>query len=492
MTSKPLNVLFLAAEAEPFVKIGGLGDVAGALPSALLSLPAQPDIRLVIPYHTQIKDKPLEVELVCALEINHSNGPIQADVFVTKFNNLTVYLIDGAPFREASLVYTSDTLVDGHKYTFFSLAALELCRALNWQPDVLHAHDWHTAAAVYALKTILRADSFFAGTSTLLTVHNLPYLGNGAGPALKAFGFSAASESNLPWWAQDMPLPLGLLTADKINTVSSGYAQEMLTSEFGSGLEEFLLTRQSDLVGILNGLDQETWNPQTDSLIPQKFTPKTLSKRAKNKSKLQAELGLPKQPDIPLLAFIGRMDHQKGVEIALDALDQIKEHDWQAVILGTGDSNIEGLAGQFAAESPERVRALIRFDSTLARRIYAGADMMMIPSRYEPCGLIQMISMRYGCVPVARATGGLKDTILDYDQAPSGTGFLFSQANPQSMSSALSRAITTYKDKRRWPHLQKRGMQIDFSWKQSAEKYLLLYQELVSSNLAKQKSHTPL
>jgi starch synthase len=475
-----LRVLFLAAEAEPFVKIGGLGDVAGALPPALLSLPDHPDVRLVIPLHKQINQKTYKLKPVAAFEVEHAGGPIQAEVFKTNLNNLTVYLINGAPFEEAEFVYTSDTLADGYKYTFFSLAALELCRTIDWQPDIVHAHDWHTAASVYALKTNYRKDPFYQATSTLLTIHNLPYLGNGAGPALKNFGIPKASKSALPWWAQDMPLPLGLLTADKINTVSKGYAQEMLTPDFGSGLEEFLQTRQSDLIGILNGLDLDNWNPETDPYLRENFNTESLGRRAKNKTTLQNELGLSTNRDLPLLAFIGRMDHQKGVDIALEALRNIADLEWQAVILGTGDPNIEISANQLADEMPDRVRALIRFDSTLARKIYAGADIMMIPSRYEPCGLIQMISMRYGCIPVARSTGGLKDTILDYGSHRAGTGFLFPQANPDSMANALRRACTTYSDKRRWPYLQKRGMQKNFSWKKSALQYQNLYQMLIN------------
>lgn len=477
--SKRIKILFLASEAEPFVKIGGLGDVAGALPQALLALPENPDIRLVIPFHQQIDQQAYNLEPVSAFEVDHADGPVRAEVFQTKLNQLTVYLISGKPIDQAELVYTSDTLIDGYKYTFFSLAALKLCKMLNWRPDLVHAHDWHTSAAIYALKTNFKDDPFFHNLSTLLTVHNLPYLGNGVGPALKEFGLSPALESELPWWARDMPLPLGLLTADKINTVSTGYAKEMLTPEFGSGLEEFLKTRKNDLIGILNGLDQENWNPKTDPNIPVNFNNTTLGKRHANKSSLQTELGLDFNPSLPLLAFIGRMDNQKGVDIALDALRLIQHLEWQAVILGTGDPAIQDQVTTLESEIPDRVRALIRFDGILARKIYAGADIMMIPSRYEPCGLIQMIAMRYGCVPLARATGGLRDTIIDYDEGKSSTGFLFNQANPYEMSDALERAITTFGDKRRWPYLQKRAMGKDFSWQKSAEQYLKLYQDLI-------------
>jgi starch synthase len=479
MVQEKLKVLFLAAEAAPFVKIGGLGDVAGSLPQALIRLPNPPELRMVIPMHRQIDRTQFNLEPVITFEVGHARGPVRAEVFQTNVQGLTVYLVGGAPVQASEHVYTSDTLADGTKFTFFSLAALELCRLLKWQPDIVHAQDWHTAPAVYALKTNFKDDPFFAGTATLLTVHNLPYLGNGAGPALKAFGLIPAEGSDLPWWAQDMPLPLGLLTADKINTVSTGYAREMLTTEFGAGLEEFLKTRKEDLIGIVNGLDQDSWNPETDDKLAVPFSAGTLKNRPTNKAALLAELNLNPDSSLPLLAYIGRMDQQKGVEIAIAALRQAAGLPWQAVILGTGDPHIEDQARALEAEFPDRIRAIIRFDGNLARRIYAGSDIMMVPSRYEPCGLIQMIAMRYGSVPVARATGGLRDTITDYDTRTASTGFLFQKASPGAMVPALRRALKTYADKRRWIPLQKRCMVQDFSWEKSAVQYLDVYHALV-------------
>lgn len=482
MAEKKLNILFIASEAAPFVKVGGLGDVSGSLPFAIARLPESPDIRMAIPLHKAIDRAKFKLKPVTSFEIEHEDGPIQADVFQTTLDGLTVYLIGGAPIAQADLVYTADTLADGEKFTFFSLAALELCRQLDWQPDILHAQDWHTAPAVYALKTIFKADPFFADTATLLTVHNLPYLGNGAGPALKAFGLSPAAKSKLPKWTRDMPLPLGLLTADKINTVSSGYAQEMLTPEFGAGLEKFLLTRKQDLIGIVNGLDQNAWDPSTDSAIAVNYSAAKLKDKQKNKKALQDKLGLEPDPAIPLLAFIGRMDQQKGIEIALGALRMIPDLSWQAVILGTGDPEIEAQAVALAEEFPNNIRVIIRFDGGLARQIYAGADMMLVPSRYEPCGLIQMIAMRYGTVPVARATGGLRDTITDYEESSQSTGFLFQKASPDAMAKAIRRALKVYPDKRRWTPLQKRGMKQDFSWQNSAVKYLDIYHSLLKND----------
>ncbi len=481
MAEKKLNVLFIASEAAPFVKVGGLGDVAGSLPYAIAALPEGPDIRMAIPLHKAIDQTKYTLETVTSFDIAHKNGPITAEVFQTELNGLTIYLISGEPVAEADLVYTADTRADGKKFTFFSLAVLELCKQLDWQPDILHAQDWHTAPAVYALKTILKDDPFFAHTATLLTVHNLPYLGNGAGPALKAFGLKPAKKSNLPKWAQDMPLPLGLLTADKINTVSTGYAQEMLTPEFGSGLQKFLKTRKKDLVGIINGLDMDAWNPASDKAISANFTSDTLQDRGKNKRALQKELELPQDTDAPLLAFIGRMDHQKGIEIALEALRKVSDLSWQAIILGTGDPDIEARAEALAEEFPQNIRTIIRFDGALARRIYAGSDMMMVPSRYEPCGLIQMIAMRYGSVPVARATGGLRDTITDYKEKGKSTGFLFKKAKPRAMAKALRRALAVFPDRQEWEQIQIRDMAQDFTWQNSAVQYLDIYLSLLKS-----------
>ena len=333
---------------------------------------------------------------------------------------------------------------------------------------------------MYALKTLYKDDPFYANTATLLTVHNLPYLGNDAGPAMDAFGLPPATDSTLPTWAQDMALPVGLQAADKINTVSTGYAQEMLTKEFGANLQKYLKTRKDDLLGIVNGIDQDAWNPLTDTALAANFGPDTLADRQKNKLALLKEMELTEDPALPLLAFIGRMDYQKGIEIALAALrkDQ-KTCPGRRVILGTGDEKIEALARQLAEEMPDKVRAVIRFDGALARRMYAGADMMMVPSRYEPCGLIQMIAMRYGCVPVARATGGLKDTITDHKNGADSTGFLFKKAAPNSMAKALRRALNTYADQAEWQAIQRRDMAQDFSWAQSAAKYMALYQALL-------------
>jgi starch synthase len=413
------------------------------------------------------------------LEVLHQNGPVVAEAYSVEFKGLPVYFISGSFIPPEAPVYTSDASVDGLKFTFFSLAALELARALQWAPHLVHANDWHTAPAIYALGLNRKQGSFYSNTATLFGLHNLPYLGVGAGPALASFDLPPAINSPLPEWARHMPLPLGLLSADHIVAASPTYAQEILTKEFGSGLQDFLLTRSASISGILNGLDVQRWDPVEDPVLITNYSADNLPQRWANKIALQKELDLQPDPNLPIFGMVTRLDNQKGVDLVPGALRQIAGQAWQAVILGTGDPALEAAIHRLEVEFPDRVRAVIRFDAELSRRIYAGTDALLIPSRYEPCGLTQMIAMRYGCVPIARATGGLRDTIQDYHLSAESTGFLFSDPTSASLAGALQHALEVYEDFDAWRGLQQRGMAQDFSWERSARQYLELYQVLV-------------
>jgi starch synthase len=478
-SAQNLKVLFLASEATPLVKVGGLADVAGALPAALLKCTHNIDIRVMLPFHGKIDRSRLKVEPVTTVAVPYGNGLIGGQVFETKVKGVKFYLVSGEPILPGAPVYTSDAAVDGIKYTFFSLAALNFVRKINWIPHIIHAHDWHTAPAIYALRVKRFPNSFFENTASLLTVHNLPYLGVGAHTALQDFGLPPNRSGSLPEWASHMPLPLGLLTADHINTVSPTYAQEILTPEFGSGLEEFLRGRRDKISGILNGLDMINWDPSSDPALATNYTIGNLPERRQNKSRLQKEVSLDENERTPLLAMITRLDNQKGVDLAIDALHKIAHLSWQTVILGTGDPELEKKALQLEQDLPTKVRAIIQFDAKLARRIYGGADVIFVPSRYEPCGLTQMIGMRYGCVPIVRAVGGLRDTVKDY-KAKNGTGFVFEEASGDSLARATIRTFDVYSDQRRWRGMQLRGMKKDFSWRISAEKYYELYKKLAT------------
>jgi len=493
----PLNVLFIASEADPFIKVGGLADVAGSLPRALNKighlLPEQApevDIRLVIPYHPQIRRDLYSPQPIIEYPVPTSEGEIVARVFTLELDGLCIYFIAGDPIDNESGVYSADLEADGYKYIFFSMASLEFAKRLGWKPDILHANDWHTAAAVYALALRRPDDIFYKRTASVLTVHNLPYLGSMTPPAMRAFGLPPAEDTDLPSWARHMALPLGLLSADAIVAVSPGYAREILTEEFGSGLAAFLKVHETKISGILNGLDTLKWDPNTDEHIAIKFSTSTLQDRETNKAILQQELGLEINTQLPLLAMVTRMDPQKGVDLAVEGLRLMLEardamnHPFQVVILGTGNPVLESEARLLQHDYPQSVCTRIMFSEPLSHRIYAGADMLLMPSRYEPCGLSQMIAMRYGCVPIARATGGLCDTIQDEADQGQGTGFLFTPAKPQALVNAVHRAMEVYlHDPGAWQAIQLRGMHQDFSWDRSAQAYLRQYKLLLVNRI---------
>ncbi len=483
MVQNPLKVLFITAEAAPFIKVGGLGDVAGTLPLELRR--AGVDIRMALPFHQQIDRSRYDLSPAGSIEVPRGKEAVPAEVFRTDLDGMPVYLFDSPLIPQNGPLYATDPRLDAPKFVHFSLASLAFPIVLNWKPDVIHAQDWHTAVSLYALDLMRKRDPFFAPIASLLTVHNLPYHGIGTESVLADFGLPPASDSPLPWWARHLPLPLGLYAADHINTVSPGYAAEMLTEPFGAGLDEYLRIHKSEAIsGILNGLDMAAWDPRKDTAITAHYDNENLDGKALNKAALQRELGLPEQPETMLVGIVSRMDQQKGIDLALDGLRLVADQPWQAVVLGTGQPAIEDSARQLQDELPDRVRVMIDFDADLGRRIYAGADAFLIPSRYEPCGLTQMISMRYGTVPIARAVGGLKDTIQDYGETKSGTGFLFEAALPEGMADALQRAISVYDDGRRWGGLQRRGMKQDFSWEKSAQEYVSLYQKIVQARQA--------
>ena len=470
---KTINVLFLAAEADPFVKVGGLGDVAGSLPRALRALSNEDiklDVRLVLPYHPVVKAdnlKPLSM-----FSIPRGDSEVEVEAFEGSLNGMPVYFINGEPIRANGSVYSVDPKLDAEKYTFFSLAALELPRQINWSPDVVHANDWHTALSVYGSLT-KRWEAGARHAAGVVTLHNLPFMGPDVSAILESYGIKIA-QTDLPEWARLMPLPLGLWASDAIVAVSPTYANEVLTPEYGCGLDEFLQLRRKTISGVLNGIDVVSFNPVDDSALGVNFDVNSLEKRAANKTLLQERLGFQQDPDAPLLAMVSRMDTQKGVDLAFTALKSMKKINFQAVILGTGDPKFEEAAQSLHNLFPEKIKIELRYDASLARQIYAGSDMLLMPSRYEPCGLSQMIAMRYGCVPVVRATGGLNDTVKHGE-----TGFVFDKAHHMSLMGAVKAGIKVYTDRERWRKIQRAGMAQDFSWENSARKYLELYRSLV-------------
>ena len=338
-------------------------------------------------------------------------------------------------------------------------------------PDIVHGNDWHTALSLYGSLT-KRWEEGARKVASMLTLHNLPFMGPDVSAILESYGVKLA-QTDLPDWARVMPLPLGLWASDAIVAVSPTYGREILTEEYGCGLNEFLQTRRETVHGIVNGLDTD-FDPADDFALGVNYDFDTLDKRTGNKKLLQERLGLARDSEIPLLAIVSRMDIQKGVDLAFAALKSMKKINWQAVILGTGDPKLEEAAVKLQALYPERVKVITRYDAGLARQIYAGADMLLMPSRYEPCGLSQMIAMRYGCVPVVRAAGGLNDTVRN-----GVTGFVFEKIHHLSLVGAIKAAMKIFSTREKWQSIQRAGMAQDFSWEISAKKYLELYRSII-------------
>ncbi len=469
---QPLKVLYLAAEATPFVKVGGLADVAGELPPALRAMGV--DVRTAIPLHAAIDRKWITSRAPITVNVMAPEGAQPAVVYHAESRGVPTLLIDGPPIRAARTVY-GQPASDTAKFAFFCLAALEACRNEAWAPNIVHANDWHTTPSLLWLDRRRNEDAFWRDAATVLTVHNLGYMGNGGDEALRAYGMLPPPDARLPGWAQTVPLPLGLAAADWITTVSPTYAQEIRGEALGFGLDGFLRKRSDRLTGILNGLDPAVWDPRTDPALPARFDSGQLGQRSACKRALQAEVGLPADESVPLIGMVTRLEPQKGVDLALEALMMIESEHWQFVLLGSGQDELERRAVAFAAAHGQRARSIQRYDAPLSRRIFGGADVLLVPSRYEPCGLTQMIAQRYGCVPIVRATGGLKDTVADYQPGGGGTGFVFGPSEPSALAEAIRRALAAFTDRRRWRGLQRRGMALDHSWGASARRYAEVY-----------------
>lgn len=474
-----MKVLFLSVEAAPLAKVGGLGDVAGELPLALGRIGIE--VVLALPAYAGLKASGLTSGEKVEVVLESTKGPQRAVVHRAKHGRLRLMVVEHDAFLRSSEIYT-DPELDSQRFTRFSLAALRACESFAWKPAIVHAHDWHTAPALAWLQQQANR-SYWEGAARVLTIHNLPYYGSGGEKGPREFGISPSRDKRLPMWARDLPLPLGMAAAHRITTVSPTYAREIQTPEFGCGFERWLRANSARVVGILNGIDYEVWDPTSDEALANNYSREHLDARSENKRVLLQELGLSARDRWPLLGIISRLAAQKGTDLALDALDGLLDSGWHLVVLGTGDPALERRLHGFARSVRDRVRVVTRFDEGLARRMYAGCDMLILPSRYEPCGLSQMIAMRYGCVPVVRRTGGLADTVDDYAPGGHGVGFTFGPPRPAALRSALRAAFKIFQDRRRWRGLQLRGMVEDFSWDKSARRYKALYRQVLDSDV---------
>lgn len=475
MSDEGLKILFLAAEAVPFAKVGGLADVAGALPKALRALGH--DVRLMIPrygsirsdqFHFERVGKPFPVPLGPREEMVH--------MVTATVDGLPVYLLwDEKFFSPRDRIYGFDD--DPQRFTFFSRAVVASLPVMGWIPDIIHANDWHTAPVPTWLAYEGRYMREYRDVASVFTIHNIAYQG-ACGRLILTFArmeyvkhLDVEPAGQVNWMAQ------GIANADIITTVSPQYVRDILETEAGAGLSPLLRRRQDRLFGILNGIDTDYWNPATDPHLRQSYDLSRLRLRAVNKTALQQEVRLPARLETPLIGMVTRLDAIKGVDLLEPVLEQLLQGDVQFVLLGTGDPEYHQMMESLQARFPDKVRAFLRFDEPLAHRIYAGCDLFLMPSRFEPCGLGQMIAMHYGAVPVVHKTGGLADTVLDYHERPDrATGFAFDAYTSEACIDALERALRVYRDREAWAAIQARGMKADFSWKGSAQKYVDIYQ----------------
>ncbi|HEX6161495.1 MAG TPA: glycogen synthase GlgA [Thermoanaerobaculia bacterium] len=488
-----MKIVFVTAEISPIAKTGGLGDVCGSLPKALEAMGHE--VVLFMPFYRQARQwldrHGHDVHQVAATEtISWANWTAEATLLRTMLpgSSVPIYLVANDYLFERDAIYaaapdgTDDFLL---RYTFFCRAVIRACELLDIRPDVLHCHDWHTALLPVYLHSGLRGSPAFANTRSVFTIHNLHYQGAAGAEAFALTGLHSR------YWAPDAlehfgtlnPMKGGILFADQVTTVSPTYANEIRTPEHGAGLDGVLRALSYKLTGILNGIDLVEWDPAEDALLPANYDAESLKNKTKNKRALAKEAGFRFSAKTPILGAVSRLVGQKGFQLLVPVLDRLLAAGTQVVILGSGEPELESALASVAERHPTHCRVWIGFNNELAHRIYAGCDMLLMPSVYEPCGLNQMYALRYGTVPVVRLTGGLADTVIPFDGTNSGeaNGFGFVTMHPSDLYLATLVGLLTYKDSSLWKSLQTNGMEADFSWDRSARQYGDVYQLALSS-----------
>ncbi len=480
MLDRNLKVLLAGAEVVPFAKTGGLADVMGSLPKALTAMGN--DARIVLPRYQGIDDVKTVTDFpvriggrteTCIVRQSH----IEAKLPEGGTKQVPVYFIDNYHYYDREGIYCH--FDDAERFAFFDLAVLEMLKQIEFQPDVIHCNDWQSGLIPFLLKEkYSRHDPFYSRTATVFTVHNLLYQGNYSPDFMKIIGIGSEyfNPNSLEFYGQVSFMKAGLVYGDVINTVSKRYAQEIQTPEFGLGFEGLLRKRSQDLHGIVNGINYHEFNPETDPRIFRAYNSRSVQDKYENKFSLQKEMDLPVR-DVPVIGLVSRLVDQKGLDLIPEIVDEMLKEDIQFIVLGEGDRYYEEMFAGIRDRYPQKMGLYIGYNGILAQRIYAGSDMFLMPSKFEPCGLGQLISLRYGTVPIVRATGGLADTIVDYDMdTNSGNGFSFEVYDSAMLLETVKRALRLYRDyPDRWRSLIVSGMENDFSWNRSAAEYLELY-----------------
>lgn len=475
-----MKILFVASEADPFIKTGGLGDVIGALPLSLKELGEE--VRVVIPNYRDInKDIKDKLKFVDNFTVKVGWRLQYCGILEYEYEGVTFYLLDNEYYFKRSGLY--GYYDDGEKFAFFSRAVLEFLKYIEWSPDVIHCNDWQTAMIPVLHKLEYIRDDKFKNTKTVFSIHNLFFKGmfsQDVLPELFGYDYELFLNGSLEHNGAVSFLKGGINYSDKVTTVSKSYAMEIKTPEYGEGLDGLLQYRASSLEGIVNGIDYKEYNPSTDKYIYINYNNETMSEKSLNKEELQRELNLPINREIPMIGMVSRLTHQKGCDLLLRILDELLKEEIQVVIVGTGDYIYQESLKSFSSKYPDKISSNIKFSNELAHKVYASSDMFLMPSLFEPCGLGQLIALRYGSVPIVRETGGLKDTVIPYNEyTEEGTGFGFRNYNHNEFLDTIRYALNIYKNKERWNKIVKNAMELDNSWEKSAKEYLRIYKELL-------------
>ena len=477
-----MKILYVAAEAVPFAKTGGLADVAGSLPKALKADGV--DVRVIMPKFGKIPEayrNAMEHVYDGELPVAWRKKYVGLDKY--ELDGVTYYFVDNEEYFNREGFYGYDD--DAERFSFFSRAVLDLLPEMDFWPDVIHTNDWHAGLVNVFLKLEHMGDARYERIKTVYTIHNLKYQGvfpKDVMPDVLGLDWKYFNNGDLEFYDAVNFMKGGIIYADAITTVSKTYAKEIQYPYFGEHLDGLLRSREQDLSGIVNGIDYSVYNPRTDKYIFETYDEESLDRKLDNKTELQKSLGLPERRNVPLIAIVSRLVEPKGMDLVVRMMDEILQHeDIQLVVLGTGEKRYEDWFKGLAWRYPKKVSVNIYFSNELAQRIYAGADIFLMPSNYEPCGIGQLIALRYGTIPVVRQTGGLKDTVQQYNKyTQEGNGFVFENYNAHEMMYALKRALSFYGNYEIWHKIQLNAVQADYSWKRSAKEYEALYERLTA------------
>ncbi|OPX86257.1 MAG: Glycogen synthase [Pelotomaculum sp. PtaB.Bin104] len=495
MYDRPLKILLVSSEVVPFAKTGGLADVAGSLPKALATVGNDDlgnDVRVVMPRYRQIEGDTYRMDFPVPFNNRFETAIIRESSIEAHYQDrhkiIPVYLVDNYHYFYRDRMYMFDD--EAERFAFFCRTVLEMLPRLEWQPDVIHCNDWQSGPIPLYLKTHYLHNNFYNRIATVFTIHNLQYQGNFPKEALKVLGLGEEyfHPERLEFYGMVSFMKAGIVYADIVNTVSRTYAEEIQRPELGERMDGLLRKRSADLYGIVNGINYHEFNPREDARIFRNYDQYNVANKKDNKFALQRELGLPVR-DVPVIGLISRLVDQKGLDLIAKIIDDLMTQDIQFVVLGSGEQYYENLFQGIKVRYPEKMGLYIGFNAILAQRIYAGADMFLMPSRFEPCGLGQLISLRYGTIPIVRFTGGLADTVSDYNTATgSGNGFGFSDYSEAHLLNTINRALKLYRERQEeWQRLVANAMGLDFSWARSGVEYLSLFQQAMNKHLSVQR-----